>query len=409
MNILYIEHYAGSPKMGMEFRPYYLSKEWIKMGHHVDMIAADYSHLRISNPKIEHDFEKENIDGIDYYWIHTSKYKGNGLQRAFTIMQFVGKLLLHTQQIADKLKPDVIITSSTYPLDTYVGQKIKQYCPQAMLIHEIHDMWPAVLTEVNGMSKYNPFVMLMQKAENSFCKNSDYIVSLALYAKEYLIKHGMAPEKFLGISNGINKEDWNNAERVNKETESVFLELKKNHKFIGCFFGTISNYYALPELITAVQKLNNPDIVIVFVGEGPFIGEIKKMAQSTNSDNFVFLKRIPKMQIPSMLELTDFLYIGAVSNTVFKYGICMNKLFDSMMAGKPILYAVDAPNNYIVEYECGISVEAGNVDALACGLQQLYLMSDEERAAMGANGKQAVMEHYTYQKLAERFATLFKA
>lgn len=115
------------------------------------------------------------------------------------------------------------------------------------------------------------------------------------------------------------------------------------------------------------------------------------------------------MQIPSMLELTDFLYIGAVSNTVFKYGICMNKLFDSMMAGKPILYAVDAPNNYIVEYECGISVEAGNVDALACGLQQLYLMSDEERAAMGANGKQAVMEHYTYQKLAERFATLFKA
>ena len=123
MNILYIEHYAGSPKMGMEFRPYYLSKEWIKMGHHVDMIAADYSHLRISNPKIEHDFEKENIDGIDYYWIHTSKYKGNGLQRAFTIMQFVGKLLLHTQQIADKLKPDVIITSSTYPLDTYVGDR----------------------------------------------------------------------------------------------------------------------------------------------------------------------------------------------------------------------------------------------------------------------------------------------
>ena len=30
MNILYIEHYAGSPEMGMEFRPYYLSKEWIR-------------------------------------------------------------------------------------------------------------------------------------------------------------------------------------------------------------------------------------------------------------------------------------------------------------------------------------------------------------------------------------------
>ena len=30
MNILYINHYAGSMKHGMEFRPYYLSREWIK-------------------------------------------------------------------------------------------------------------------------------------------------------------------------------------------------------------------------------------------------------------------------------------------------------------------------------------------------------------------------------------------
>ena len=57
MNILYIEHYAGSPEMGMEFRPYYLSREWIQMGHRVDIIAADYSHLGTRNPEIEKDFQ----------------------------------------------------------------------------------------------------------------------------------------------------------------------------------------------------------------------------------------------------------------------------------------------------------------------------------------------------------------
>ena len=38
MNILYLEHYAGSPEMGMEFRPYYLAREWVKMGHKVIII-----------------------------------------------------------------------------------------------------------------------------------------------------------------------------------------------------------------------------------------------------------------------------------------------------------------------------------------------------------------------------------
>ena len=35
MNILYIDHYAGSPEMGMEFRPYYFAREWEKLGHGV--------------------------------------------------------------------------------------------------------------------------------------------------------------------------------------------------------------------------------------------------------------------------------------------------------------------------------------------------------------------------------------
>ena len=50
MNILYINHYAGSPQHGMEYRPYYLAREWLQSGHAVHMLAADYSHVRAQQP-----------------------------------------------------------------------------------------------------------------------------------------------------------------------------------------------------------------------------------------------------------------------------------------------------------------------------------------------------------------------
>lgn len=164
MNILLINHYAGSPVMGMEFRPYYMAREWIKEGHQVFIIAGDYSHLRKNNPMVNRDFEKENIDGIHYIWIKTGVYEGNGVKRALTMARFVSKLWIKAERIARGLKPDVVIASSTYPIDTYAAQRIAKGA-HAGLIHEVHDMWPSTLTEIGGMSKYHPFVAAMRIGE----------------------------------------------------------------------------------------------------------------------------------------------------------------------------------------------------------------------------------------------------
>ena len=131
MNILIINHYAGSPEMGMEFRPYYFAREWVAMGHRVDIIAADFSHLRRVNPTVAKDFQEELIDGIHYHWIKTRRYDGNGGQRAITMAQFIGKLWLHVDRVIKEMDPDVVIDSSTYPLDTYVGQRIRKKSPRS--------------------------------------------------------------------------------------------------------------------------------------------------------------------------------------------------------------------------------------------------------------------------------------
>ena len=50
MNILYLNHYAGTPALGMEYRPYYLAREWVRAGHRVQVLAANFSHVRAAQP-----------------------------------------------------------------------------------------------------------------------------------------------------------------------------------------------------------------------------------------------------------------------------------------------------------------------------------------------------------------------
>ena len=408
MKILLINHYAGSPEMGMEFRPYYMAREWIRQGHEVDIIAADYSHLRRKNPKVQRDWQIEEIDGICYHWLRTGDYDGNGVRRALTMFRFVGKIWLKAKVIAREWKPDVVITSSTYPLDTYAGQRIRKYCLKDIkLIHEVHDMWPITLIELGHMKKTNPFVILMQIAENSFCKKSDRIVSLLPNADRYFMQHGMPKDHFSVVSNGIVKSEWDHPTPLPKEHTEVFESLKKDGKFIICFFGSHTEAYALTHLIQAVQSINNKKIAVVFVGNGPQKKELEDLALNKPGCNVSFLPPVPKTSIPNLVANTDVLYVGALKNDMFRFGICMNKLFDSMMSERPILYGVAAPNNYIAEYNCGVSVEAENINALRDGILCLYHMNPEQRERLGKNGRKAVLEHFTYEKLAADFAALF--
>ncbi len=124
MKIMLINHYAGSPMHGMEFRPYFMAREWQKLGHEVTIVAADYTHLRRKNPQIEADFTELAIDGIRYVFVKTPEYHGNNLGRAKNIAAFCFKLLHNAGRMAHRYNPEAVIASSTYPPDIYPASKI---------------------------------------------------------------------------------------------------------------------------------------------------------------------------------------------------------------------------------------------------------------------------------------------
>ena len=408
MNIVLINHYAGSPEMGMEFRPYYFAREWVKMGHKVDIIAADFSHLRRKNPNVSEDFQTDVIDGINYHWIKTRTYEGNGASRAITMAQFITKLWLHAGRIIKEMEPDVVICSSTYPLDTFVGQRIrKKSKKKEKLIHEIHDMWPATLIEVGGMSKYHPFVIAMQIGENSAYKHSDKVVSLLPYAEKYMKQHGLAEGKFICIPNGVVEEEWITDADLPAEHQKVFNQLHDKGKFIAGYFGGHALSNALEYLLEIADSMaQQKDVQFVLVGDGVEKKSLIEQSKKMELDNVTFLDPVPKKAVPKLCEQFDCIYMGGHESPLYRFGLCLNKMFDSMMAGKPIICAMTTPKTYIEEYECGIKVDSGDIQGCVNAILRIKDMDEDERTRMGERGHQATINHFNYRTLSKKFESV---
>ncbi|MER2000362.1 MAG: glycosyltransferase, partial [Lysinibacillus sp.] len=142
MNILLINHYAGSQQHGMEFRPYYLAKEWVKKGHQVTIIGASYSHLRTQNIEINAGFMfEEQIEGIRYIWLKTSEYANNGLSRLKNTFEFSFLLYKHAKKLCNMIQPDVVLASSPHPFIFYGAKKIAKK-GNCKIVFEVRDLWP---------------------------------------------------------------------------------------------------------------------------------------------------------------------------------------------------------------------------------------------------------------------------
>ncbi len=408
MNILYIDHYAGSLRYGMEFRPYYLAREWQKMGHTVCVIGGDFSHLRRENPVVKKDFDTEVIDGITYQWVKTGSYQGNGLKRAFTMFRFVGKLWCKAKRIAGEFKPDVVISSSTYPLDSYAAYRIAKKA-KARYIHEAHDIWPLTLTEIGGMSKLNPFVVMLAIAEKRTYKKAESVVSVLPDSYKHMLRHGLqTKEKFFHIPNGVALEDWQNADPLPAEHAEAFARLRAEGRFVVCYLGGHALSNSLDVYLDAAARMKGSNVAFVLIGNGVEKSRLILRAEEEGLDNVVFLPPVTKKAVPTALSCADALYIGAKACALYRYGVSLNKVYDYMMAARPIVYGVEASNNEVAEADCGMTILPDSAEAIADAVAALQEIGAEERTAMGERGKHWVLENCEYSKLAERFLAVIE-
>jgi glycosyltransferase involved in cell wall biosynthesis len=389
----------------MEFRPFYMAREWKNKGHNVTILGANFSHLRKNNPVIEKDFQEEVIDGITYVWVKTPQYQGNGVGRIKNISTFMWKLRTNYKMLADKYKPDAVIASSTYPLDIYPAHRIAKRC-NAKLCFEIHDLWPLSPMEIGGFSEKNPAIVILQRAEDFAFKNSDVIVSILPNADKHIRERGFSTDKFVYVPNGILTGEKNEAPM--EKTIERLQELKEQGYFLVGYTGNHSPANVLDTMIDAAKKTTDEKVKYVLVGKGNVKNELMEYAKANNVTNIEFLDPVLKDNMDNVLELLDIGYIGLKKQNLFNYGVSPNKLFDYMMASLPVIYAVEASNDPVKDSNCGISVPAENPEAVVEAVMKIKNLSEEEKIKMGGNGKKYVLDNHMYEGLADKFLNALK-
>lgn len=401
MNIIYIDHYAGSDRLGMEFRPYYIARELQDLGHQVLIIAGDYSHLRKVNPPIKYDYQVKDIEGVPFLFIKSGKYQGNGFDRVKSMIKFVRKIIKGKQKILNILNPDAVICSSTYPFDTYAGRSLAK-ASGARLYHEIHDLWPLTPMELGGYSKYHPFIYTMQIAEKAAYKHSDKIISILPHVEPYIKGLGFDTE-VVHIPNGLPAEYFEKLYPADSRVQNAIDDLKQKHSHVIAYAGGLSISNAMIYFVEAFERLGDPSIAGIIIGDGIEKEKLKNIVQQKQLP-IVFLDSIPKENIISSLQLADSLYLGSTKNKLYQYGFGMNKMFDYLMAAKPVVMSVDGHHSPIHELNLAVIADPEDPEMIAQAIVQATNLSPERLREIKQKSPAFVNQKHHYAHLGRLFA-----
>ncbi|WP_341706915.1 glycosyltransferase family 4 protein [Halopseudomonas sp.] len=393
-----VNQYGSTPEVGMGGRHYYLARELARRGVRVYLIVAGYHHLMRIKPKVDEAFKVEEVsDRFSVVWVRVPTYLGaRSKQRVLNWFLFAWRVRGAASVIPDR--PDSILCSSPSPFAFLMSRALSKKF-SARLLFEVRDIWPLTLTEIGGHGKSHPLIWLMQWVEKKAYRESHVVISNLENAVQHMEAHGLAKEKFCWIPNGFSLEE---AECVSPLDVAIHSKIPKG-KFVVGYAGTLGVANALDTLIDAAKELASVEgLVFVLVGGGEEALRLKEKAACYDLKNVIFLDRVAKENVYSVLEIFDVCFIGWKAEKLYRFGIAANKIPEYMFSGKPVLHAYGGGCDPIHRYGAGVVVAPEDVTDLVRGVLQLYRMSDEERMRMGANGRKAALKYYEYGELAER-------
>jgi glycosyltransferase involved in cell wall biosynthesis len=174
--------------------------------------------------------------------------------------------------------------------------------------------------------------------------------------------------------------------------------------FRALFAGNIGRAQDIPTILLAAEKLKQErDIHWVILGDGPMRSWAEERIRARGLEKTVhLLGRYPEQAMPRFFSLADALLVTLKKDPVFAITI-PSKIQSYLACGRPIVAALDGEGARVIdESGGGVTVPAGDSDALAEVVMKMYGMPKSELERMGRLSREYSEIHFERNTLLDK-------
>lgn len=300
------------------------------------------------------------------------------------------RCLFRLYRILREFRPDVLHTHMTHA--NLLGR----------LSRILHRM-PALVSTLHGFKMYGvntrftAFRELGHRLTDPLASMTTAICNAATLS--YVLSKSAPATKIMAVPNGLDTEayrpDPTSRERLRKD-----LALR-DEAFVWLAAGRLESPKNYPLMLQAFARAAKPQDVLLICGAGALRQRVEMNAQALGIDKQVRLLGV-RRDIPAMMNAADAFVLSSDTE-----GLPM-VLLQASSSGLPIVATnVGGNAEVVIDGETGLLTPRGKVEPLAEAMSRIREATADERAAMGAAGREHTISKYDMKIVAGRWEDLY--
>jgi glycosyltransferase involved in cell wall biosynthesis len=311
------------------------------------------------------------------------------------VLDYISMLYTYHKEIKYQLidfQPDIVIGYSI--ITNYISMRLAK----KMRIPYIFCLTDALHTII-PIKIFKPIGKLIESIN---LKNADKIVVINNELQNYAIKMGANPSHISVIELGfdIHRYDPNINSNLLREKYGI-----TNTDIVIFFMGWLYHFSGLKEVAFELQKINNPNVKLLIVGDGDAFNDLENIKNRYGLHNRIILTgKQPYDLIPQYISISDICILPAYNNDVMRY-IVPIKIYEYMAMGKSIVSTKLPGVQREFGYDHGIVYVDKPQDVLAKALE---LYNNKTYLINGFKAR-SFIEHYDWDTITLKFEDLLSS
>ncbi|HEU4428952.1 MAG TPA: glycosyltransferase family 4 protein [Myxococcota bacterium] len=382
MRILFLTHYYPPEVNAPANRVHEHARAWVNRGHEVTVITGVPNHPRgeLFAGYQNRWLQEERIDGVRVLrtWMYVTANEGF-VRRTANYVAFMLTAILASFRAE---RPDVVVATSPQFFCGIAGAVVGALKRRPFVL-EVRDLWPESIVALGQLRRGSLPARLLERVERWLYRRARGVVVVTRAFARHIARAGVPERNIALVYNGIDGDMW----RPRTASPALLARHGIGGEFRVGYVGTLGLAHGLMTVLEAAQKLADPSVHFVFVGDGADRARVEQEAKQRGLANVHFTGLLPRSEVPDWLASLDVLLVMLRDLPVFET-VIPSKLFEFAAMERPVI--LSAPHGEVREMVesagAGVAIDAEDAAQLASAIDALRREPERARA-LGARAR----------------------